>query len=132
MIVHVYAGLPVADFETALAWYEIFAGHGPDAVPEPGEAVWRLTDAGSLYVVADEARSGSALVTLLVDDLERHVGFLAMRGIAPDSIETVPGVVMKATFFDPAGNTITICQSLAVGEPAAQDPRAVRPPQSPS
>jgi catechol 2,3-dioxygenase-like lactoylglutathione lyase family enzyme len=119
MIVHVFAGIPAADFETAVAWYEIFAGRGPDTVPKPGEAVWRLTDAGSLYVVEDEARSGSAHVTLLVDDLERHVGFLGMRGIAPESIETDPGVVIKATFLDPAGNTITIGQSLVVQEAEA-------------
>ena len=112
MIVHVLAGIPVADFDTAIAWYEIFAGRRPDAVPGPGEAVWKLADGGSLHIVADETRSGGALVTLLVDDLERHVGFLAMRGIAPDSIETVPGAGMRATFFDPAGNTITIGQGL--------------------
>lgn len=122
MIVNVLAGLPVADFETAIAWYEIFAGRGPDPEPEPGEAVWRLTETAALRVVADEARSGSALVTLLVDDLERHVGFLAMRGIAPDSIETVPGAGMKATFFDPAGNTITLRPSLTAGDPVAQEP----------
>lgn len=50
-----------------------------------------------------------------VDDLESHVGFLAMRGIAPDSVETVPGVVRRATILDPARNTITIAQSLADG-----------------
>ena len=61
----------------------------------------------------DAQRAGSGLVTLLVDDLEQHVGVIAMRGIAPGSIETVPGVVMTATIFDPAGNRITIGQSLS-------------------
>jgi hypothetical protein len=113
MSTQLFAGVPVADFETALAWYEIFAGRGPDMVPREGEAVWKLAETGWIYVVADEERSGKGLVTLLVDSLERHVGFLAMRGIAPEGIETKPGLFMKATFHDPAGNTITVAQSLS-------------------
>jgi len=116
MITDAFAGLPVDDFETACAWYEIFFGRPPDVVPKAGEAVWRVAGTSWVYVVADEARAGSALLTLLVDDLEQHVGILAMRGIAPDSIETVPGVVRKAMISDPAGNAITIGESLA--EPA--------------
>ncbi|HEV2786568.1 MAG TPA: VOC family protein [Solirubrobacteraceae bacterium] len=110
-----FTGMPVDDFDTARAWYEIFAGRPPDRAPEPGEAAWRLAGTSWIAVVADAERAGSALLTMLVDDLERHVGFLAMRGIAPESVETVPGVVRKATIRDPAGNTITIEQSLATG-----------------
>ena len=113
MITQVFAGMPVDDFETALAWYEIFAGRGPDVVPKEGEAVWRMAGAASIHVVADGVRAGSGLVTLVVDNLQEHVGFLAMRGIAPDAIDTVPGVVIRATIFDPARNTITVAQSLA-------------------
>ena len=119
MITEVFAGIPVDDVETARAWYQIFVGRPPDMVPKPGEAFWRLAGTGWISVVADDARAGSALVTLLVDDLEQHVGFLALRGIAPESIETVPGVVRTATILDPAGNTITLRQSLASDRPAA-------------
>ncbi len=118
MITDVFAGLPVDDFKTACAWYEIFFGRPPDLVPKADEAAWRVAGTSWIYVVADEARAGSALLTLLVDDLEQHVGILAMRGIAPDSIETIPGLVRRATISDPAGNAITIGESLA--EPAAQ------------
>ena len=113
MVSDVYAGIPVDDFETALAWYEIFFGRGPDVEPTGDEAVWRVAGTSWFYVIADDARSGSAIITLLVDDLEQHVGFLAMRGIAPDGIETVPGVIRKALIIDPAGNVITVGQSLA-------------------
>lgn len=115
MVTDVFCGLPVDDFDTACAWYEIFFGRGPDFVPKEGEAVWRVQGASWVYVVLDELRSGNGLVTLLVDNLEEHVGFLAMRGLAPDSIETVPGVVRTAKIIDPAGNTIQIGQSLAEG-----------------
>jgi predicted enzyme related to lactoylglutathione lyase len=113
MVTEVFAGMPVDDFETACAWYRIFVGRGPDDCPKPDEAVWRLVGTGWISVVADAARAGSAIVTLAVDDLERHVGFLAMSGIAPDAIEIVPGVVRRATVVDPAGNAITLVQSLA-------------------
>jgi len=119
MITHVFADLPVDDFETARAWYEIFAGRPPDLAPKPGEAAWQLAETAWINVVANAERSGSGLVSLRVDDLQQHVGMLAMRGIAPDRIETVPGVVIEATIFDPAGNTITIGQSLAAEEGGA-------------
>ena len=113
MITDVYLGVPVDDFETACAWYEIFFGREADTRPKAGEAVWGVAGTSSVLVIADDARAGSALLTLHVDDLAQHVGFLAMRGIAPDAIETVPGVVRTAAISDPAGNAITISESLA-------------------
>ena len=113
MITQVFAGMPVDDFETAVAWYQIFVGRPPDLVPRAGDSAWQLAGTGWIYVVDDAERAGKGLLTLLVDDLQEHVGFLAMRGIAPDSIETVPGVVRTAIFFDPARNKITIGQPLA-------------------
>ena len=71
-----------------------------------------MAGASWFYVLADHARPGSAIVTLLVDNLEQHVGFLAMRGIASDAIATVPGVIRRALISDPAGNVITVGQSL--------------------
>lgn len=106
-------GMPVDDFETARAWYEIFAGRPPDLAADPGEAAWRLGGTSWVSVVTDAERAGHGLLTMVVDDLERHVGFLAMRGIAPDAVDTVPGVARRATIRDPAGNTITIAQTLA-------------------
>lgn len=113
MVTEVFAGIPVDDFETARAWYEIFVGRPPDVVAGPHEAVWRLAGCGGVRVVADDARAGSAVMTLVVDDLERHVGFIAMRGIVPESIETLPGAGRRATLLDPAGNTITLAEELA-------------------
>lgn len=108
MITDIFAGIPVDDFETACAWYEIFAGRPPDLTSRPGEGVWPIAGSGWIAVVADEARAGSALLTLIVDDLKDHVGALALRGIAPDSIQELPGIGRTATIVDPAGNTITI------------------------
>lgn len=119
MAAEVFAGIPVDDFDTARAWYEIFAGRPPNVADRANEAVWRLAESGGVHVVGDEARAGSATVTLLVDDLERYVGFIAMRGIAPESIDKLPGGGRRATVLDPAGNTIKLVESVAEETPAA-------------
>src|SRR5947208_11226529 len=66
---HVFAGLPVADFDAARAWYERLLGRPPDLVAHETDVAWQLTDSGWVYVVQDAERAGHALVTVLVDDL---------------------------------------------------------------
>jgi hypothetical protein len=63
-VTHTFAGLPVADYTVAYAWYERLLGRGADMFPHETECVWRLTPASSIYVVQDPQRAGSALVTL--------------------------------------------------------------------
>ena len=55
-------------------------------------------------------------MTLVVDSLERFVGFIAMRGIAPDSIDVVPGAGRTATLADPAGNTFKLREQSVAGD----------------
>jgi hypothetical protein len=57
VVTEVFAGIPVDDFETARAWYQIFVGRSPDMVPKDGEAVWKLAGNGWIYVVADDERA---------------------------------------------------------------------------
>ncbi len=70
--------------------------------------MWRVTDTGWVYVVADPDRAGQTLLTLLVDNLEDHVAQLAGRGIVTGAIETVPGLYRKALINDPEGNSVTL------------------------
>ena len=109
-ITHLFAGIPTADFDSALAWWERLLGRPPDRFPTEDEAVWQVADAGLIYLVADAERAGNALVTLIVDDLEEHVCDLAERGIGLAEIETLPGVVRKTRITDPDGNSITVGQ----------------------
>ncbi len=115
MITELHAPIPVDDFDTAYAWYQIFFSRRADASPRPGEALWQVAGAGWISLVADAQRSGSGRLTLLVDSLEDHVGTLAMRGIAPESVEIVPGGRREATILDPAGTTIKICDGPPAG-----------------
>jgi hypothetical protein len=46
-ITHVFAGVAVADYDSAREWYERLLGCPPDMLPTHGEAVWRLVETGS-------------------------------------------------------------------------------------
>src|SRR5512132_1809222 len=93
---HLFAGVPVSDFDMAVAWYERLLGRPPDVLPHEREAMWHLVGEGSIYVVLDAQRAGSALVTLAVDDLADH------------PTEPGPGGMPTAVLDDPDGNRIKL------------------------
>jgi predicted enzyme related to lactoylglutathione lyase len=109
-VTHVFAGVPVADFEAALTWYERLMGRPPDVRPHDREAVWQLADSGLMYIVADAERAGAALVTLIVADLDAKLAELAGRGLVSEAIEELPGAGRKAAITDPEGNRISFAQ----------------------
>jgi predicted enzyme related to lactoylglutathione lyase len=113
---HIFAGIPVADYDAALAWYERLLGRPPDVIVTDNEAMWQVAETGWIYVVGDTNRAGNALLTLLVDDLEDRVAELAERGLATGAIDTVPGVVRKAVLIDPEGNMITVGEDLSTDD----------------
>jgi predicted enzyme related to lactoylglutathione lyase len=107
---HLFVGVPATHPGTALAWYQRFFGRPPDNIPNENEAVWQVTDTGLIYVVADTSRAGTALLTLIVDNLEDYLAALAERGIAAGALDTVPGLYRKAVIVDPEGNTIAVAE----------------------
>ena len=113
---HIFAGIAVADYNSALAWYERFFGRFPDVIVTENESMWQVTDTGWIYVVGDTNRAGSALLTLLVEDLEDHVAELEKRGLAPGAIDTVPGLYRKAVITDPEGTMISIGEDLSADD----------------
>jgi predicted enzyme related to lactoylglutathione lyase len=112
---HLFAGIAVADFDTALAWYARFMGRPADMVPHEREAVWQVTETGWVYIVADDAaRPGGGLLTLMVDDLDARIAAIAERGIETGRVAwVVPGEVRSVWITDPEGNRIQIAQVLA-------------------
>ena len=75
-----FAGIPVAHLDAAIAWYERFFGREPDMWPNDREAVWQVSSEGWVYVVTDEERAGSGLLTIIVDDLDSKLDELEERG----------------------------------------------------
>ena len=110
---HVFAGIAVADYDSALAWYKRCFGLSPDVIVTENESMWRVADAAWIYVVGDTNRAGKALLTLLVDDLGDHVAELGERGLETSAIDTVPGLYRKAVITDPEGNMISLGEDLS-------------------
>jgi predicted enzyme related to lactoylglutathione lyase len=108
-ITTVFAGVAVADFDAALAWYERLLGRPADQRPMEGLAQWSVTREGGIQVVHDAGRAGTAMVTLTVDDVDGSVAALQGRGLTPEPITT--GTFARfTTLTDPAGNTITLAK----------------------
>jgi catechol 2,3-dioxygenase-like lactoylglutathione lyase family enzyme len=114
---HLFAGLPVSDYDAARGWYERLLGRVPDRLPKLGEAVWQLTDTSLIYVVEDPARAGSGLLTIALDGLEEQLANLADRGI-PVRSELLANGLRKATVQDPDGNAISFFEAPLSDEPA--------------
>ena len=109
-VTYVFASIPVAGRESAVAWYERLAGRPPDLIPNDDEAAWRMTDTAWIYVVADPPRAGSAYHTLLVDDLDSFLGGLNDRGLRTDPVETWGNGMRRTVITDPDGNRLQIAQ----------------------
>ena len=103
-----FAGVAVADFASARAWYESFFGRPPDLVPHDNEAAWKIATDGWVYVVRDPERAGNGLVTILVDDLDERLAALTSRGIQSAAVETYSTGVRKVVFTDPEGNSLAL------------------------
>jgi catechol 2,3-dioxygenase-like lactoylglutathione lyase family enzyme len=103
-VTHVFMAIAAADHAAAVGWYERFLGRGPDMVPTEGEAVWRLADSASVYIVADPDRAGRAAVTIAVRDLDELLGDLRERGIAATIV--MDAGMRTAAAVDPDGNRI--------------------------
>ena len=110
-ITYVFAGIPVNNRDAAAAWYERLFGRPPDLVPNEQEAAWRLTETGWIYVIVDKERAGSALHTLLVDDLDAFLNGLAERGIGVGPVETMENGVRVTIVRDPDGNRLQLGQT---------------------
>jgi dihydrofolate reductase/catechol 2,3-dioxygenase-like lactoylglutathione lyase family enzyme len=103
--VDLFAGVPVRDYQAALAWYERLFGKEPAFFPNDIEAVWDLGENRWLYIKKLPERAGHALQHLFVDNLDTFVAEIAERGIEPVDQETYPGA-RKVIYRDPEGNQI--------------------------
>jgi len=106
--VDLFAGIPVADYEQALAWYEQLLGSGPSFVPNSTEAVWEIAEHGYVFIEVRPDHAGHAMHTIFVDDLDAWIAGISERGIEPAERETYSNGVRKMTYHDLDGNQIGI------------------------
>jgi predicted enzyme related to lactoylglutathione lyase len=107
----VFAGIPVADLDAAIGWYERLLGGPPDMKPNETERAWKLTDESWVYVVRDPERAGRAIVTVMVDDLDDRLAAIAERGVDVGEVEEITEGVRKIEISDPEGNLIGFGQA---------------------
>ena len=106
MALDLYAGIPVSDYPSALAWYERLPGSTPTFVVSATEAVWELAEHRSAYIEQRVDYAGYAMHTIFVDDLDALVGQISKRGLEPAEREAYSNGVRKTTYRDPDGNEI--------------------------
>ena len=104
MAVDLFAGIPVSDYQRALAWYEQLLGSAPSFIPNDVEAVWEMSEHGWIVIELRPDHAGSAKHTLFVDDLDGRVRGISERGIQPADQETYENGVRKVIYRDPDGN----------------------------
>jgi catechol 2,3-dioxygenase-like lactoylglutathione lyase family enzyme len=106
MPIDLFAGIPVADYAAARAWYERLFGSPPSFLPNDVEAVWELAEHRFVFIEQRPERAGHARHLVFVDDLDALVAQIAARGLAPAERETYPNGVRKAAYRDPDGNEV--------------------------
>ena len=106
MNLDLFAGIPVADYSAALAWYEQLLGFPPTFFPNDIEAVWDVAEHRYVYIELRPEPAGHAKLTLFIADLDALVAQIAARGLEPAMREAYENGVRKITFRDPDGNEI--------------------------
>jgi catechol 2,3-dioxygenase-like lactoylglutathione lyase family enzyme len=106
MTIDLFAGIPVRDYTSAVAWYERLLGAPPSFLPNDTEAVWEVTDHGYVFIEVRPAHAGHAMHTVFVGDFDARISQIAERALEPAELETYANGVRKATFRDPDGNEI--------------------------
>jgi hypothetical protein len=90
--------------------YERLLGSEPAFFPNDIEAVWAVGERRWFYLVEDVPKAGSALVTVMVADLDAAVEAVRGRGIEPTEFED-DGEARKYVFHGLDGDEIGIGQS---------------------
>ena len=103
---HLFAGLPVSDFDRAVAWYERLLGTPETFRAHDTEYIWTLAENRSVYVVRKPGSAGHGMLMVMLDDLDGFMSDAATRGIEPETLETYEHGVRKVVYRDPDGNEV--------------------------
>lgn len=106
MLLDMFGGIHVRDFQSAKDWYVRLFGTEPTFLAHETEAVWELGEHRYLFIEEVPESAGHAEHVVFVDDLDRLIAEIAARGIEPVKWESYDGGVRKALFRDADGNEI--------------------------
>jgi predicted enzyme related to lactoylglutathione lyase len=114
-----YGVMTVSDLQRARDFYEMLFGRGPDASPMAGLHEWHFGQSG-VQVVKDPGRAGSAMLTIIVDQLEAVRRDIGQRGLELGN-NFGGEFALVAQIEDPDGNRISFTQPgpVAFDQPGA-------------
>src|SRR5437868_10719466 len=98
MTMDLFAGIPVRDYNAAVAWYERLLGAAPSFLPNDTEAVWELAEHRYVYIDVRPEHAGHAMHTLFVGDFDARICQIAERGLEPAQRETYANGVRNFFF----------------------------------
>jgi catechol 2,3-dioxygenase-like lactoylglutathione lyase family enzyme len=101
-----FAGFPVKDYATSLAWYERLLGCQPAFLPNDIEAVWELAEHRYLFIKVDLKNAGHTFNLAFLSDLDSFVAQVVERGLHPTKNETLSNGVRRVVYNDPDGNEV--------------------------
>jgi len=113
------AALGVADFESAIQWYQDVLGF--KLLYKMDEMAWcelstgvDRVNIGLSAVEQMHTGGGGATLTFGVKDIDKARAELEGKGVKFDGeTRVIPEMVKLATFFDPSGNTLMFYQDLS-------------------
>jgi hypothetical protein len=82
-------------------------------VPNEREAAWQVHEAAWIVLIADAPAAGTALHTLIVDELDAFLGPIRERGVETGAVEPVGEGMRQAIVTDPDGNRLKIAAPVA-------------------
>ena len=103
-----FAVIPVSEFGSARAHYELLFGGPPEFEAHATEVVWKLGEEAYIAVNEDRSRAGSTTLTILAENLDDTIAEIVSRGLEPARTETYSNGVRKAIYRDADGNEIGI------------------------
>ena len=103
-----FAGINVADLDTAREFYERLLGRPPDLVPNDREAAWQLHEGAWIVLIADARGAGGAQHTLILPELEPFLAAARDAGIDAGPVEPVGEGMRQSIIEDPDGNRLKV------------------------
>lgn len=104
--VDIFAGVPVKDYKTSLAWYERLFGCPPSFFPNEVEAVWEVAEHQWIYIIQDPKRAGHSIQNVMGKDLDKLIKEISERGLDFSKEELPAEGTRKIMYYDPDGNEI--------------------------
>jgi len=105
-----FAGVPVREFAGSLEWYTRLFGRPADVVAHEHEVMWRVTDAGWLYIVYEPKPLGGDWSRSRFGITRRQVADIDGRGVHCGPILPEGDAGRKSTTSDPDGNLIALIE----------------------